>query len=83
MQQTPGGKSYDAALVLAAALDRMIKDGLNVKETSLGFEFSSKVTSTPWSPGKRLMEYIKNVSREYLSNYKCKYTELKLTSEVG
>ena len=64
MQQTPGGKSYDAALVLAAALDRMINDGFNVKETSLGFEFGSKVTSIPWSPGKRLMEYIKNVSVE-------------------
>ena len=70
LKQTPGGKSYDAALVPAAALDWMIKDGFNVKETFLGFEFGSKVTSTPWSSGKRLMEYIKNVSIEYLNNYK-------------
>lgn len=79
LQQTPGGKSYDAVLVLAVALDRMTKDGFNVKETSLGFEFGSKVTSTLWSPGKRLMEYIKNVSMEFLNSYK----QLRLTSEVG
>lgn len=62
LKQTPGGKSYDAVFVLGAALDQMIKDGFNVKEASLGFDFGSKLTSSPWAPGKRLMEYIKNVS---------------------
>lgn len=59
--QTPGGKSYDAAYVVAVALDRMIKHGSNVKETSLGFNFDSEDTSNVWKPGRTLMEYIKNV----------------------
>lgn len=59
--QTPGGKSYDAAYVVAVALDRMIKHGANVKETSLGFNFDSEDTSNVWKPGRTLMEYIKNV----------------------
>lgn len=59
--QTPGGKSYDAAYVVAVALDRMIKQGANVKETSLGFNFDSVDTSSVWKPGRTLMEYIKNV----------------------
>ncbi|KAJ7372454.1 hypothetical protein OS493_018961 [Desmophyllum pertusum] len=59
---TPGGKSYDAALVVAAALDRMIKDGLNVKEMSLEFDFEGGVTAKPWPPGQKLKANIKNVS---------------------
>lgn len=60
--QTPGGKSYDAVLVLGTALDQMIKDGFNVKEASLDFNFDRTVASNPWAPGKKFMEYIKNVS---------------------
>ena len=62
LAQTPGGKSYDAVLVLGSALDQMIKDGFNVKEASLGFNFDRTVASNPWEPGKKFMEYIKNVS---------------------
>lgn len=68
IQKTPGGKSYDAALVAAAALDQMIKDGLDVKETSLEFDFGGQITTKPWPPGQKLMEYIKNVSK--LCKYK-------------
>lgn len=60
--QTPGGKSYDAVLVLGTALDQMIKDGFNIKEASLGFNFDRTVASNPWAPGKKFMEHIKNVS---------------------
>lgn len=63
IHQTPGGKSYDAALVAAAALDQMLKDGLDVKEASLEFDFGGKVTTKPWPPGQELMDYIKNVSK--------------------
>ncbi len=47
---------------MAAALDQMIRDGLNVKETSLEFDFGGKVTTKPWPPGQKLMDYIKSVS---------------------
>lgn len=59
--QTPGGKSYDATYIVAVALDRMIKHGANVKETSLGFNFDSEDITNVWKPGITLMEYIKNV----------------------
>jgi len=68
IQKTPGGKSYDAALVVATALDQMIKDGLDVKETSLQFDFGGQITTKAWPPGQKLMEYIKNVSK--LCKYK-------------
>lgn len=47
---------------MAAALDQMIKDGLDVNEASLEFDFGGKVTIKPWPPGQKLMDYIKNVS---------------------
>lgn len=74
IQQTPGGKSYDAALVVAAALDQMIKDGLDVKETSLEFDFGGQITTKPWPPGQKLMEYIKNVSQN-LVNVRYSYAQ--------
>lgn len=47
---------------MAAALDRMIKGGLDAKETSLEFDFEGGVTAKPWPPGQKLKENIKNVS---------------------
>lgn len=43
-------------------MDQMIKDGVDVKEASLEFDFGGKVTTKPWPPGQKLMDYIKNVS---------------------
>lgn len=65
VQQIPGGKSYDAALVVGAALSKMIKDGFDVKEASLEFDFEGGISTRPWPPGQRLMDYIKNVSAIY------------------
>ena len=62
LSQTPGGKSYDAVWVLAWALDQMIKDGYNVDETPLGFDFSQGFQVEPWKPGDKLLEYIKKVT---------------------
>ena len=53
---------------MAAALDKMIKDGLDVTETSLEFDFGGLITAKPWSPGQKLMEYIKNVSKFFKRN---------------
>lgn len=47
---------------MAAALDQMIKDGVDVKEASLEFDFGGKETTKPWPPGQKLMDYIKKVS---------------------
>ena len=48
---------------MATALDKMIKDGLDVTETSLEFDFGGQITTKPWPPGQKLMEYIKSVSK--------------------
>lgn len=50
---------------MAAALNKMIKDGLGVTETSLEFDFGGIITTKPWPPGQKLMEYIKNVSNPF------------------
>lgn len=50
---------------MAAALDQMVKDGLDVTETSLEFDFGGTIATKPWPPGQKLMEYIKNVSNTF------------------
>lgn len=54
---------------MAAALDKMIKDGLNVTETSLKFDFGGQITTKPWPSGQKLMEHIKNVSQCFKRNH--------------
>lgn len=42
----------------------MIKDGFDVTESSFEFDFGGQITKTkPWTPGQKLMEYIRNVSK--------------------
>ena len=53
---------------MAAALDKMIKDGLDVTETSLEFDFGGQISTKPWPPGQKLMEYIKNVGKFFKRN---------------
>lgn len=51
--------------MIGAALNKMIKDGFEVKEVSLEFDFEGEVSTRPWPPGQKLMDYIKNVSAIY------------------
>ena len=57
--QTPGGKSYDAAYVVAVALDRMIKHGANVKETSLDSILTAKTPAMFGNKGEHLWNTLK------------------------
>lgn len=40
----------------------MMRNGLDVKEASLEFDFGGGVSTKPWPPGQKLMDYIKNVN---------------------